>query len=375
MQTPFSPGDLVQTPQGKIGEVVECQKKDGDGGSVSDSSASEPTTSSGILPTNSEPTSMETNTAPPGNGAATILGDMPKAYCPRTHRIGSIIPGEPWEGRLWVLWQGMSEPEAVLRSTVWKAGDRFYDKQTGNPCRIIKLTPPDSAKVKWEHRDKESYISLCHLNLSPPVEKLEPEPEPEKTDTDIDKLVAQAQALLESAGYDWEVEELSTKFPELKIKAIADGKKVGDIHFFPVECCEEYYPNDCPVGGVWKNYFWAMSPELLDLDNLDNSFVREIEDIAISSMSLWQFVDLPFDDINFRHYVGRHLVKQKICHDYKIDEESLSLFVPHDSDMMEINAVIDSIMDEVNTYQRDIPAKGSDRLTQTELFPEWEEAS
>ena len=76
-ETPFKPGDLVQTQQGDVGEVAECQKKDGDGSSASDSTASEPTTSSGILPTNSEPTNMETNTDSPGNGAATIPGDMP----------------------------------------------------------------------------------------------------------------------------------------------------------------------------------------------------------------------------------------------------------------------------------------------------------
>jgi len=362
---------LVQNSQGKVGEVVGCLKKDEDGELVSGSSVSKLTTLSGNPPANSANTATGISTEPLENGEATIPADIHKVYCPKTHRVGDIVSGEPWEGRLWVVWPGKAEPEAVLRTTLWKVGDRLFDT-IGNPCKIVGFAPPDFAKVKWEENDRENYIIFSKLSLVRPHKKPEAKPaEPNPNLIDLHKLIEETQSVLESAGYEWEIEELLTKFPEVKIKAIASGNTVGEVHFFPKEMYEEYYPDPevCFAGGIWKNYFWAISPELYDSDCL----VREIEEIAISSVNLWQVVDLPLDDINFRHYVGRQLIMQNICHDYKIDSETLSLFVPHDSNLSAAHAVVSSIMKKVNNYQRDIPAKGSDRISQLKLFP-WEEA-
>ena len=74
---PFSPEDMVQNSRGDIGNVVDCVKKDEDGSSAYNSSASELTTSSTSPPPVSEDIDPATNIALPGNGAATIPGDMP----------------------------------------------------------------------------------------------------------------------------------------------------------------------------------------------------------------------------------------------------------------------------------------------------------
>ena len=77
-ETPaFGSGEMVQTSQGKVGEVVDCVKKQEDGRSASDSSVSEPTTYSGSLPANSESTTTAINSDNPENGTVAIPDVMP----------------------------------------------------------------------------------------------------------------------------------------------------------------------------------------------------------------------------------------------------------------------------------------------------------
>ena len=77
-ETPaFQPGEMVQTSQGQIGEVINCVKKQEDGRSASDSSVSEPTTYSGSLPANSESTTTAINSDNPENGTVAIPDAMP----------------------------------------------------------------------------------------------------------------------------------------------------------------------------------------------------------------------------------------------------------------------------------------------------------
>ena len=369
---PFSPGDMVQTPQGEVGNVVKCQKKGGDGESVSNSSAFELTTSSGIPPTNSESTTTGMSTDNPANGADTTPGDMPKVFCKVSARVGTLAQGEDWENRVWVVWEGETEPEPVRIETLWKPGDRFY-YLTGKPGEIIEIISSELIKVRFEKATANVNVRSSKIFIAPLEKKSVPAPV--ENDDRLGKLISLTKTLLEESGYEWEVIELPTD-SEVKVKAIAAGKELGEIWFFPAKLLTKYYPNDGPAGGCSGDWCWTFTDNLFDyFDYEDRNTLDEIENLTISDIKMWQLLELPHDDINFKHYVGKHLVKQGIAADYKIDEVSLQLLVPENTNLTIALGEVDHLMENVNTHQKDIPAKGSDRLTQTELFPNWEEAS
>lgn len=298
-------------------------------------------------------------------------GEPKTVLCKMSSRVGTIAEDqEPWEGRTWVVWQGQGqdEPEAVRDGTIWKPGDRVY-YVTGRRCVVLGAIK-NLVIIQWaDSPDVTAAVNTSKLFLDMP------KPERKNLATEVvqennfRKLISQITSLLEVSGYEWDIEE---SLPEAKIKAIASGMVIGTILLFPEERFSSKHPDECPPGGCSGEWCWTLSPELYEyLDYEDRATLNELEDLTIEEVKFWKILEIQIDDVDFRHHVGKNLVTKGLASDYKIDAKTFALLVPERTNTTSALAEVDRMLDEVNSHQQDIPAKGSDRLPQLELFPNW----